>query len=201
MSVIGLKFLTNVNIPSDINEHLGTLCRYANDCNHVTECGVRGGVSSYAFANALKGRSNNKLVQVDPDKNIDLKQFQNECYIEGVNTIFYNQSDLDCPMETTELLFIDTLHIYGQLKRELNRWNSNVTKYIIMHDTTVDEWWGETIRLGCNAVQQSKETGIPLDEINKGLWPAISEFLIDHPEWVIKERFTNNNGLTILARV
>jgi len=201
MSVIASKFVQKVNTVSDINEHLVTLYRYASFCDHVTECGVRGGVSSYAFANALKGRSNNKLVQVDPDRTIDIKQFQNECYTEGVNTIFYNESDLDCPMEDTDLLFIDTWHVYGQLKRELNRWNSSVKKYIIMHDTTVDEWQGETLRLGCDAMQQSKESGIPLDEITKGLWPAISEFLNEHPEWGIRQRFSHNNGLTILERV
>jgi len=35
----------------------------------------------------------------------------------------------------------------------------------------------------------------------KGLWPAVEEFINEHPEWKIKERFTNNNGLTILERV
>jgi hypothetical protein len=34
-----------------------------------------------------------------------------------------------------------------------------------------------------------------------GLWPAIEEFLAEHSEWEIQQRFTNNNGLTILARV
>lgn len=69
-----------------------------------------------------------------------------------------------------------------------------------MHDTTVDEWDGETIRCGWNAHEQSAQTGIPVEEINKGLWPAIEEFLATHPEWVIDRRYTNNNGLTILKR-
>ena len=34
----------------------------------------------------------------------------------------------------------------------------------------------------------------------KGLWPAIEEFLTDNHEWYLKERFENNNGLTILER-
>jgi hypothetical protein len=75
-----------------------------------------------------------------------------------------------------------------------------VNKYIILHDTTVDEWYGETIRMGMNAEQQSRETGIPVEEINKGLWPAVEEFLLAHPEWFIERRDTNCNGLTILAR-
>ena len=70
-----------------------------------------------------------------------------------------------------------------------------------MHDTTVDGIYGETIRNKMNAVQQSKDTGISIEEINKGLWPAITEFLEIHTDWKLKERFTNNNGLTILEKI
>ena len=69
-----------------------------------------------------------------------------------------------------------------------------------MHDTTVDEYQGETIRCRLNAAEQSQQSGIPIDEINKGLMPAITEFLDTNTNWKLKERFTNNNGLTILER-
>lgn len=186
--------------PSDINEHLPTLHQYASECSHVTECGVRTAVSSYAFGSALVGREGTKLVQVDPQSHSNVLQFGSECASEGLAVVFHNQSDLVCPMEQTDLLFIDTWHIYGQLKRELARWNSHVRKYIILHDTTVDEWLGETIRVGWDAHKQSRESGIPVDEIRKGLWPAVHEFLEEHSEWALHARFTNNNGLTILRR-
>ena len=35
--------------PSDINEHLPTLLRYSQMCDHVTEFGVREPVSTYAL--------------------------------------------------------------------------------------------------------------------------------------------------------
>jgi len=71
-----------------------------------------------------------------------------------------------------------------------------------MHDTTVDEWEGETIRLGWNAEEQSKQTGWPVEEITKGLWPAVDEFLRKHEgKWELKKRYFNNNGLTILERM
>jgi hypothetical protein len=199
-SLIQRKFLERCLQPSDINEHLPTLANYASDCNHITECGVRSVVSSYAFAHALKHKENNKLIQVDLDWNVNLDVFKNECNAENVNVIFYKDSDLTCPIEPTELLFIDTWHVYGHLKRELERWNAHVSKYIIMHDTTVDEWDGETIRCGMDAISQSITSNIPVDEIAKGLWPAIEEFLESHPEWILKERYTNNNGLTVLQR-
>jgi hypothetical protein len=102
--------------------------------------------------------------------------------------------------ETYDLTFIDTWHVYGQLKRELNKFSKITNKYIIMHDTTVDEVYGESLRCGMDTAQQSIQYGIPVDEITKGLWPAVVEFVQNNPEWYIKERFTNNNGLTILAR-
>lgn len=186
---------------SDIYEHLPTLKSYGEKCNHITEAGVRSAVSSYAFGLALKGKVPNKLVQIDLNNHYNIDEFGRKCAAEGVNVVFYKNSDLDCPMEPTELLFIDTWHVYGHLKRELARWHSSVSKYIIMHDTTVDEWLGETIRCGMNAIEQSRSSGYPLEEINKGLWPAIEEFLSEHPEWKLEARFTNNNGLTVLSRV
>lgn len=201
MSFLIQKYLQYCGIESDINEHLPTLYRYAVTCNHITECGVRGVVSSYAFASGLLNNPQNKLVQVDIDTNEEVEKFGIYCQIEGIQRIFYHQSDLKCPVEPTDLLFIDTLHVYGQLKRELERWHNYVHKYIILHDTTVDEWYGEIIRCNLEPETYSEQTGIPLDEIRIGLWPAIEEFLKKYPQWKIKERFTNNNGLTILQRI
>jgi len=141
------------------------------------------------------------LYQSDLDTNQNVKNFSKECAAEGIPVTFYQQSDLECPMEPTDLFFIDTWHIYGQLKRELARWHSVVSTYIILHDTTVDAEFGETVRSGLNAVEQSKSSGFPLEEITKGLWPAVEEFLAAHPEWILEHRYTNNNGLTILRRV
>lgn len=189
------------SIPSDINEHLPTLLSYAQQCNHITECGVRGVTSSWAFALGLAGKSPARLIQVDLDTNDNVIQFGKIARENGIDVVFYQQDDLKCPMEETELLFIDTWHVYGHLKRELERWNTNVSKYIIMHDTTVDEWLGETIRCNLNAIEQSKASGFPVDEIKKGLWPAIDEFLASHLEWILEKRYANNNGLTVLKRI
>jgi hypothetical protein len=60
---------------------------------------------------------------------------------------------------------------------------------------------GESIRAGWNTAQQAASSGYPESEIRRGLKPAIDEFLAAHPEWTVKEVFTNNNGLTVLQRV
>jgi predicted O-methyltransferase YrrM len=186
--------------PSDIYEHLPTLAKYASECTHITECGVGMTYSSFALAHGLRDKPEARLVQVDVKSSPEGQTFQEVCIEDGLDTVFHQMSDLDCPIEETDLLFIDTWHIYGHLKRELARWHSHVRKYIILHDTVVDGLYGETIRMKKDAAEQSRLSGIPVDEINKGLVYAVNEFLREHPEWVVHAHFTNNNGLTVLTR-
>lgn len=186
--------------PSDINEHLPTLYAYASECSTIVECGVRSVTSSYALARGLMGTRKNRYVMVDPYRSDQVDPFLSLCASEGVNAEFVHASDLECQRVHTDLLFIDTWHVYGQLKRELEYWHSYVGKYIVLHDTTVDAVHGETVRCRLNAGEQSRATGIPVDEITRGLWPAVEEFLASHPEWELEYRFTHNNGLTVLRR-
>jgi hypothetical protein len=200
MSFLESEFKRRRTIICDINEHLDTLYKYAKECAHITECGVNDVNSSYAFAYGLLGKPTAKLIQVDPYKSDYLNEFNDICDMYNIQTVFYHDSDLTCPVEKTDLLFIDTWHIYGQLKRELARWHSYAAKYIILHDTEVDGIYGESLRVNSNIKKQSLESGMPEEEIAKGLMPAIDEFLQEHPEWVLEEQFTNNNGLTVLKR-
>ena len=200
-SAIKRLFFEKCRIPSDINEHLPVLLNYALKCSSIVECGVREPTSSYAFATGLLGVPDNQYTLIDPFESTSMNTFLTLCRSEGVNASFLKQSDLECQLIDTELLFIDTWHIYGHLKRELARWNGVVKKYIILHDTTTDEIYGETLRNGWDAVEQSRTSGIPIDEITRGLGPAVTEFLNEHPEWQIEQKLTNNNGLTVLRRI
>jgi hypothetical protein len=47
--IIYNKFEYLSNKPSDINEHLPILKKYASQCSHITEMGVRTGVSTWSF--------------------------------------------------------------------------------------------------------------------------------------------------------
>jgi hypothetical protein len=137
---------------------------------------------------------------IDIYRSDGLPQFLELCQKENVQAKFIHSSDLDCQPIETDLLFIDTWHVYAQLKRELELWHSHTKKYILLHDTTVDEWEGESVRGNMDTKKQSEESGFPEEEIRKGLWPAIQEFLETHPEWKLEQRYTNNNGLTILVK-
>jgi hypothetical protein len=188
---------------SDIMEHIYTLYNYAKECDSIFETGVRGCISSWAFLYGLLDNNNgnkkrffmndiepcdiNNLLEISKPFNIDIKYE------------WKNNLNLDI-RENYDITFIDTWHVYGQLKRELEKFSKITNKYIIMHDTTVDEIKGESIRCNHDILKQSRESGFPINEITRGLGPALQEFLETHNEWYIKEKYTNNNGLTILAK-
>jgi hypothetical protein len=177
-----------VNTESDINQHLPTLKSYTEKCNNVTEMGVRDVVSTFALAMGLP----KKLISIDinhpsffgaEDKLNQIIAFANK---NKIDFKFINANTLDIEIENTDFLFIDTKHTYEQLKQELNIHAKNVNKYIAFHDTTLFEFSDEEY-------SHNSE--------KHGLWPAIEEFLELNQNWIIEEKFTNNNGLTILKNI
>ena len=179
-------------IPSDINEHLPTLKKYSEECDIVTEMGVRWIVSTWAL---LSGNPK-KMTSIDLNHpsvfggNIDEVYYTvNET---SINFTFIESDSLKINIEPCDLLFIDTWHDYSQLKKELTRHHNNVKKYIILHDT--NNFGYEDEPLDWNNIEVI-ETNLP-----KGLCPAIDEFLMTNKEWVLWERKPNNNGLTVLKK-
>lgn len=203
MDIIEANYSKHCNEWSDIYEHLPTLNKYASECDTVIELGMRSVISTWAFAHGLANNSSNKkqLISIDLDYSSNIEQVKSVCKKVGIQFMFIMADDLIVNPPTSDLVFIDTFHVYAQLKRELELYSSKTKKYIIMHDTEVDKIYGESIRNGWNAVNIASETGFSVEDINKGLQPAIDEFLILHPEWKIKEVYTNNNGLTVLERI
>jgi hypothetical protein len=162
---------------SDINEHLEVIYNYSKKCNHVTEFGVRDVVSTWAILAAKP----NKAVSYDISRHPNVAYAEELAKKEEVNWQFIQGDTLSINIEETDFLFIDTLHIYEQLKKELNLHANKVKKYIAFHDTTS---FGDVSEYG----------GI-------GLWRAIEEFLNENKNWRILERRTNNNGFTIIERI
>lgn len=174
------RFLELSEIPSDINEHLIVLRYYADQCQHVTELGVRRGVSTWAFLVSMTKRLVSIDINYPDDFGGSLKELQESAAEAMIDFSFILADDLSIELEETDLLFIDTLHTYGHLKKELTLHSEKARKYIIFHDT-----------------MQYSVIGVDGGE---GIGRAIDEFLAEKPEWVVKEKYENNNGLLILER-
>ena len=181
-------------ISSDINEHLDTLHTYSSKCNHVTEMGVRGVLSTYAllYGNPSKGLVSYDIVHPEHYGGT-LKLVEELAKEYNIPYEFKIGDSLTLDIDPTDLLFIDTWHTYDQLISELNLHSGMVSKYIILHDTTTYAHNGEPLT--------SENTFVGEVDLSKGLWDAVEEFLSNTDEWEVEKRYTNNNGLTILRRV
>ncbi len=181
--------------PSDINEHLPTIIKYGQECDHITEMGVRGVLSTWGW---LASAPKTKLISYDlhnPSKwGGNIKEVEETAQAYGINFQFIEANVLEIDIEKTDLLFIDTWHHYNQLKCELKRHSSKVRKYICFHDTTSYEHRSEP-----TTSENSFDEELVWD---KGLWDAVVEFLDENKDsWRLKERFTNNNGFTVIERI
>jgi len=202
LKYLNIKFNILVKTKSDINQHLNTLSDYAEKCESIFETGVRGVVSSWALLKGLNSsKSNSKYFLMNDIEECDVSEICKISNKLGIKMDWIWKNNLDLNLNKKfDLIFIDTWHIYGQLKRELEKFSVISNKYIILHDTTLDGVHGETIRNGWDSKKQSVESGYTVEEIEKGLWPAVEEFIENNSDWIILERFTHNNGLTILGK-
>jgi hypothetical protein len=202
MDIINIMHRNQVAKNSDINEHLETLRKYASKCGTVAEMGVRTPVSTWAFlAGLIASAAPTKTLYCVDIEPVDMELPKALASQAGINLQFLQENSATVKFETdVDLLFIDTWHVYGHLKRELDFHNSRVAKYIIMHDTTLDAVGGESLRCSMDVHDQVTKSGYSLGEICKGLAPALNEFLETHPEWHVEAKYENCNGLTILAR-
>lgn len=164
--------------PSDINEHVERLRQLGESCSHITEFGVRTGVSTIAWVAARP----KTLVCYDIRRCSEVDSIEEAAKEIDVAFIFHERDVLKVTIDPTDLLFIDTLHTYDQLCAELALHASCVRAMIVLHDTTTYGVSGELPR-------------------TRGLWPAVEEFLVANPAWKLHERRTNNHGLTVLKRL
>lgn len=173
---------------SDINEHLPTLYEYSKQSESIVELGVRTVVSTFSFlAGQPKSFTCVDIINPNVHPNSLLPQAERIAKELNIHFKFIKSKSCDFKFESVDFLFIDTHHDYRLLKEELSVHGNNVNKFIAFHDTTLFEY--------------KNEGNVYPDDEKKGLWPAIEEFLDENKNWKIRNRYYNNNGLTILERV
>jgi hypothetical protein len=161
---------------TDIHEHLPVISELTSQCTHVTELGVGWAQSTRAFL-----RHDVELHSYEFMPQPGIREFFETAKNAGRNVTLHVDDTRKVEIAETDLMLVDSLHIYEQVQKELELHSNKVRKYILFHDTT--------------SFADHGEFG------GKGIWPAIQEFIDTHPEWQLVERRTNNNGLTILKRV
>ena len=184
-------------IPSDINKHIPAIIKLAQECDHITEMGVRKGVSTWAW---LAGAPKDGLFSYDLYNpkywtgELDvIKDIEDTAEAYGIKFKFTEADVCEIEIEETDLLFIDTWHVYDQLKEELRIHANKARKYICFHDTTSFAHHAESNSSDHKWVGKLTE--------DKGLWDAVTEFLDENSDtWELQKRYEHNNGFTIIKR-
>ncbi len=193
-SILSKHYYEMIQVQGDIQEHIDTLRFLGGSVNHITEFGIRSGVSTLSWflggANIVVGYDLKILPSLNTIKNLTQKCNRQLILNEG-DTAKVN-------IDPTDLLFIDSLHTGEHLRKELFRHHVKVRKYILLHDV---ESCGKPIPDNPFAWSVYCLGGANLDH-KEGLRPVIDEFLMKtHGDWVINFEKLNNNGLMMLERV
>ena len=167
--------------PADINQHVPRLRSLAARCRHVTEFGVRYGVSTVGLLAGLSTAVAAEYVGYDLLATPKRRRLRQKA---ADNGIAYDHRQIDTlkapPIDETDLLFIDTKHTFDQLAGELRRHAHRVRRFLAFHDT---ELYGKK----------------GADRLAGGLMQAIEEFRNENPRWKTRKHYPENNGLTVLV--
>jgi len=190
MEKIKEKYESHKKTRSDINEHLETLYNLAQECQNIVEMGVRWVSSTWPLLLSKP----NKMISYDIVRHPNISEVINYANEYSINYDFVEADVLKLQIEQTDLLFIDTLHTYNQLTEELQLHSSNVSKYIVLHDT---EHFG---RIDESIYNHASDLVKKMNPSKQGLMTAVEDFLTTDKgqSWEIYRVYKNNNGLTVL---
>ncbi len=170
------RFYRLVVEPSDMNEHMETLYRFASGCRTIVETGTNDGTSTTALLYAQPDTLDCYDIERFPDVD-DLEK------LAGKTRFQFHLGDVlgaEFP-DDVDMWFCDDLHDGEHVRKELERFAHRVKRYIAFHDTTFFSTKGESG--------------------GEGIWKPIAEYLRSHPSWRLVYSTEKQNGLTVYARV
>lgn len=180
---------TCLTIPTAITPHLQTLRHYASKCEIACEFGVKRGFSSSAL---LMGASAVHSWDIAPTR--EAQHLQQLAPRWGYRI----EDSRLCRLPVCDLLLIDSLHTYAQVKAELATMRGLIRKYLICHDVTT---FGSVGADGESGRQSwTYETGQSVPQEHLGIMPAVLEFMAEDPVWDVLEINPHSHGLLVLKR-
>jgi hypothetical protein len=182
-------YFATKGMPSDFNEHMDTLKSYADKCSVVAELShwpQKPALIALAHSNA------SKVVSVSAKRKPEYGLLQK--LRPGFHHVFEDSLVLEpkkdpnainqyrsSSLGPVDLLFIDTQHQASRIYTELLMYHERVSKYIVVHCTSV---YGE-----------KGDDGSP------GVRVGLRRFLSEHRHWTVKYATDRNFGLIVLSKL
>jgi cephalosporin hydroxylase len=154
------------------------LKKYTSGLNTVTEFGTWNGVSTICFAIA----NVKKIISCDINfERVDRKLITKLCNDRGIEIEFVAQNSVSGTKEfPADFVFLDTLHNYEHVKKEIERRGESAQKYLAVHDTNYPP---------------------PRKNPTKLVRDAVYEFLDGHKDFELELEDRTETGIMILKRV
>lgn len=175
---------------SAIAAHLPRLRQLATGCELAVEFGVKRAGSSTAL---LLGAA--RVISFDVVETAAARQLEQ---LAGERWTYRLEDSRQARIPPCDLLFIDSLHTYDQVRAELDRHADQVRRWLVFHDVTT---FGEVAAVGETGKQAWQYTpGKTVPANCYGIRPAIDALMIRDPSWHIAARVVESHGLLVLER-
>lgn len=196
--------------PSTVNQHLPTIRGYAAQCTSVLHFACWEGDSMWAILmglaeNQAKGPKTYQgvfpvaLPSRHPEAALPLSQENGITYkYDGGRLKREVEDPVSVYDQPVDLLYLCTWSTYCHVRYQLEKFAPLAKKFIIIHNTTACESSDDRAYVD-NGLDYS-EYPQHYDRTKKGVIPAIFRYIKEHPEWLLYQRYKNNQGLIILKR-
>lgn len=173
-----------------MSPHLPRLRELATGLDLAIEFGVKGGASSSALLLGAK-----RVISYDILETRQARELQR---IAGPRWDYRIEDSRSAVFGACDLLFVDSLHTFAQVKAELERHAAKVRRWIVFHDTITFGVIGANGETGEHL--WTYERGCSVPEFALGIRPAIDEMMAADPTWRIVKHYTDSHGLLVLER-
>lgn len=170
--------------------HLPRLREFAGGCDLAIEFGVKKGASSAAL---LMGAQ--RVIGYDLVETKEARRLQG---IAGPRYSYRIEDSCLAPVEPCDLLFLDSLHTYGQVQAELRRHAAAVRRLLVFHDVLTFGSIGADGETGHQCWTYQRGQSVPFQAL--GIRPAIDELMIEDASWRIVYSSAVSHGLLVLER-
>lgn len=199
VSSISEVYELNLYTATHVAEFLPTLKMLAQDCKSIVEIGASGLQATWGLLEGLKEsrQTQKSFLAIDQyaPKEFKIHEIKKAAHKEGIDFKYWSVNDLYIQLEPVDMLYLDSIHTYRHLTTELASYESQVKKYIVIHNT--GQIWGH--RDDPRFIDDYNENLLSLGK--RGQVQAVIDFLSKNPQWQVYSHHEKGTGLTILKRV
>jgi hypothetical protein len=172
-----------------ITPHLSRLRQWAAGCALAVEFGVRDGASTTALLLGAQHVISYDLVATPAARRLQI--------VAGDRWDYRLEDSRTATMPGCDLLFLDSLHSYAQVRAELTH-APQVRKYLVFHDTITFGSIAADGETGRQAWMYVPGTPVPPEHL--GIRPAIDDLMLTDRAWRLAAHYTDSHGLLVLER-